>query len=450
MLDGIRSKLARAIAPTGLALRKIDSGSFAPRTQGFGVFGRTQPEVSAAATVTRSRARYLATSNPWIANAVGNWTGALIGAGITPTGSPDDVANFLAWGRSADFDGRTDFNGLLVEIARAMVVDGESFIRLHFGLTGLKLQILPAEMVDESRTAELANGGYVVQGVEFDATGQRVAYHVLPHRPTDQFSRFTSPIRVPAAEILHVFRPIGAGQVRGISWLAPIVVPASEFDAIVDALAVGIKISALHAGFIVDQNGTGGAFDDADGDGEMSMEPGTVRRLPAGTDIRFSSPEQAKDIGPFLSFQLRQLAAGLGLPSHMVDGDLSQANYSSLRAGLLPFRTRVEQVQYSVLVPQLLDPVWARVTLAPPPEWLPPAFMQVDPAKQVEADVAEIEAGLASRRQKIAERGWNADALDAEIAADRARESALGLSFGTAPAAAESPSTEQQEQPPHD
>lgn len=450
MLADLRTSLARFIAPQPLTVRKIDSGSFAPRTHGFGVFGRIQPEVSAAATVTRSRARYLATSNPWIANAVGNWTGALIGAGITPTGAPDDVAQFLAWGRDADFDGRTDFNGLLVEIARAMMVDGESFVRLHFGPFGLKLQILPAEMVDESRTMELGDGGYVVNGIEFDATGQRVAYHILPHRPTDQFSRFSAPIRVPAAEILHVFRPIGAGQVRGISWLAPIVVPASEFDAIVDALAVGIKISALHAGFLTDINGTGAPIDDTSDAGELSLEPGTVRRLPSGVDIKFSSPEQAKEVGPFLSFQLRQLAAGLGLPSHMVDGDLSQANYSSLRAGLLPFRTRVEQVQYSVLVPQLLDPVWSRVTLAAPPEWLPPAFMQVDPAKQVEADVAEIEAGLASRRQKIAERGWNADALDAEIAADRARETALGLTFGTAPAAAETPAPEQQEITPHD
>ena len=43
--------------------------------------------------------------------------------------------------------------------------------------------------------------------------------------------------------------------------------------------------------------------------------------------------------------------------------------------------------------------------------------------------VAEIDAGLASRRQKVAERGWSVEELDAEIAADRERESAAGLSF---------------------
>ena len=46
---------------------------------------------------------------------------------------------------------------------------------------------------------------------------------------------------------------------------------------------------------------------------------------------------------------------------------------------------------------------------------------------------ALIDAGLTSRRQVVAERGWSIEALDAEIAADRARESALGLNFGAAP-----------------
>jgi capsid protein len=138
------------------------------------------------------------------------------------------------------------------------------------------------------------------------------------------------------------------------------------------------------------------------------------------------------------------LAAGLGLPEHMLSGDLTQANYSSIRAGLLPFRARVEQVQYNTLVPQLLNPVWRRVMfveslstdIGEPAsvEWLPPRWAQVDPQKDTEATVAEIEAGLTSRKKAVAERGWNIDELDAEIAADRQREATLGLSFA-APAA---------------
>lgn len=97
-----------------------------------------------------------------------------------------------------------------------------------------------------------------------------------------------------------------------------------------------------------------------------------------------------------------------------------------------------------MLVPQLLAPVWARVTLSAAAEWLPPAFQQVDPQKAVEADLAEIAGGLASRRQKVAARGWDIAELDAEIAADRQRETAMGLTFGTEPA----PNATEQEEAP--
>jgi capsid protein len=45
-------------------------------------------------------------------------------------------------------------------------------------------------------------------------------------------------------------------------------------------------------------------------------------------------------------------------------------------------------------------------------------------------------AGLKSRTQALAERGYDAEQVDAEIAADKAREKALGLSFGSVSEAA--------------
>lgn len=440
MLDRLRTRLARAIAPPPQQ-RRFDGAAGGRRASGFSAFGRTATEVSAAASTVRSRARYLAANNPHVSNGIANWVSALVGTGIMPTGNPDQVARFLAWARQADADGRTDFAGLQEAVARAMVVDGECFLRWRFGPDGLKLQLLPAEMIDEAHTVELRDGGYIVNGIECDARGNRAGYWILPARPTDQFARYAQPVRVPAAEILHVFRPIGIGQVRGMSWLAPIIVPAAEFDAIVDALAVGVKIAAMHAAFLTDQNGTGTASPFADDASDpfdgISLEPGTVRVLPPGWDIKFSTPQQASETASFLRFELQMLAAGLGLPEHMLSGDLSQANYSSLRAGLLPFRARCEQIQYNVLVPQLLNPVWQRVALfdggdvLAPVEWLPPRWAQVDPQKDTEATIAEINAGLTSRKKAVAERGWNIDDLDAEIAADKAREAGLGLNFAT-------------------
>ena len=45
------------------------------------------------------------------------------------------------------------------------------------------------------------------------------------------------------------------------------------------------------------------------------------------------------------------------------------------------------------------------------------------------AQIAQIEAGLKSRTQAISERGYDAEQVDREIAAERNRERRLGLDF---------------------
>ncbi|UWQ10238.1 phage portal protein [Aliiroseovarius crassostreae] len=426
--------------------RRFDGAAGGRRGFGMGTFGRVNSEVSASGATLRSRARYLANNNPWLSQAVANWAGALVGSGIVPTPKHPDAttradvtAAFQGWADDADADGRTDFWGLQADVARGLVIDGEAFLHVLPGEDGPRLRLLPPELVDESLTRELGNGAVIVQGVEFNSEGRRVAYHVLPYRPHDQFANYAPPVRVPADEILHVMKPLAAGQVRGVSWLAPVILSASDFDQLCDALLMGAKVAAMHSAFLIDLNGTGGEPYDGTGEGgilETGLEPGTMKRLPTGYDVKFNTPGQLTEIGAFLRLQLQQLAAGLGLPDHLLSGDLSNANYSSLRAGLLPFRQRVEQIQYGVLVPQFLAPIWRQVVtfavlsgdLAAPDfetaprayaaEWLPPKPMQVDPLKDTQATVAELDAGLTSRRKAVAERGWALEDLDSEIAAD--------------------------------
>jgi capsid protein len=61
--------------------------------------------------------------------------------------------------------------------------------------------------------------------------------------------------------------------------------------------------------------------------------------------------------------------------------------------------------------------------------WLPPRWDWTDPQKDARAEIEQIEAGLKSRTQALAERGYDVEQIDAEIAADKAREEALGLCF---------------------
>jgi capsid protein len=123
-----------------------------------------------------------------------------------------------------------------------------------------------------------------------------------------------------------------------------------------------------------------------------------------------------------------------------------RANYSNARLALLEFRRRIEAWQHAVMVHQLCRPVWQRFLdhavlsgalrirgferrrrEAQACSWLPPKWDWVDPQKDAGAEIDQIRAGLKSRTQALAERGFDAETVDAKIAADRLREKRLGL-----------------------
>lgn len=440
-------KRERSPAPVA---RSFDAATGGRRASGFLSYRSHGSETLAAAGPVRQRARQAWANNPYLRNGVGAWVAEAVGAGIEANSAHPDTARraeidsaFLHAAAEIDPEGRTDLRGLTAQIVESVIVDGEAFALVEDSPEGVRARLIPAELVDESVTRDAPGGGYIVAGVEFDTQGRRVAYHILPNRPTDLFATATTPVRVDARNVLHIFKSLGAGQVRGVSWLAPVLLTANEYDQLTDAMLVGQKIAAMHAGFLTNANDLGTDFNPADLQ-DVSLEPGAIRTLPGGWDIKFSNPGEASEGVQFAKLTLGQIAAGLGLPQHLLDGDLSGANYSSLRAGLLPFRAKVEQFQYHTLIPQFLEPVFRRVVtrawlsgnldapeLAPAlkVEWLPPRPMQVDPAKDVAALGEMLDRGLTSRRQAVASLGWNVAHLDTEIAADRKRESDLGLTF---------------------
>lgn len=454
------------------AVRRFDAAGGSRRWDSRPSMGPLGPEVLAAAAPVRSRARYFYSNNPWAASGVNALATALVGAGITPASLhpvPETRkllgSTFGAWSDRADADGITDFNGLQAAATIALIVDGEAFFHLNATAEGLRLRLVPAEMIDASHTWELEGGARVVAGIEFDAAGNRVAYWISPVRPTDIYTNYLPPVRVPASDVLHLFKPLGAGQVRGISWLTPVLLRLSELDQLEDALLVGAKVAAMHAGFLTDLNGTGtgeNPYSDGKQIGsilESGLEPGTLKFLPPGWDVKFSAPNQANESIAFAQLQLRAVAAGLGVPEHLLTGDLRGANYSSLRAGLVAFRQRLEPIQYHTIIPQLLRPIWERVislevlrgTVAAPDfetagsdyltaEWYPPAQPWVDPLKDIQAEALAVASGFKSRRQVVAGEGYAVEDVDAEIASDKQRADELGLTFSNP-----SPSTNQQD-----
>lgn len=427
--------------------------------------------IAAAGPDITARARFLVRNNGYAANAIESWAGNVVGAGIKPSSLIGDSALkakvqklWLDWTDDADAEGFTDFYGLQRRAAREVFIAGEVFFRFRprrpeDGLViPLQLQMLPSEMLPLNRNEVTPGGNVIRQGIEFDRIGRRVAYHFLRRHPGDM----TDPgmageaARIPASEIVHVIDPVDAGQLRGVSRFAASIVKLFLLDQYDDAELDRKKVAAMHALFITTPAPAEplDAVEGRDHNDErtIDLQPGQITMLEPGEEVQTSEPaDSGQTYEPFQYRTLLQVSAALGLPYSYVSNDMLKANYSNSRLALLEFRRRIEAYQHAVMVWQLCRQVWARwmdvSVLAGALDlpdygqrrrehlacaWLPPKWDWVDPMKDARAEIEQIDAGLKSRTQALAERGYDAEQVDAQIAADKERERALGLSFSAA------------------
>ncbi|QTD47415.1 phage portal protein [Ottowia testudinis] len=431
----------------------------------------------------RSKSRDLVRRNAWANAALDAFVANAVGTGIKPQSlCPDDAfrkevqALWRDWTEEADAAGQTDFYGLQALACRAMLEAGECLIRLRprrleDGLSvPLQIQLLESEHLPITLNQDLGNGNVIRAGIEFDALGRRVAYHLYRAHPEDgrlapmsgsgagqNSGNGIDTVRVPATEVLHLYRVLRPGQIRGEPWLSRALVKLHELDQYDDAELVRKKTAAMFAGFVTRQhpedNLMGEGAPDAAGVALSGLEPGTLQILEPGEDIKFSDPaDVGGSYGEFLRTQFRAVAAAMGITYEQLTGDLTGVNYSSIRAGLLEFRRRCEMIQHSVLVHQLCRPVWAawlkQAVLAGSitasgymkgdpasrrhygqAKWIPQGWQWVDPEKEFKAMLLAIRAGLMSRSEAIAAFGYDAEDIDREIAADNQRADELGLIF---------------------
>ena len=305
--------------------------------------------IHADAATINARAAHFALNTPMGRRIVESLVGNLVGDGIKSRSQhPDKTiaatlnANFALWIDRADAEGRGDFFALQQAAINDLVVFGEAFSIILPALEdgAPQLRRCHPEQLARDVTRLTGDGGAIVQGVEFDRMGRIIAYHVRRHAPGDPLSGMAlMPIRLPASDVLHTFRPIYPGQVRGLSWLAPVLLTANDHDRLVDAMLQRAKVAALHAGFVRDAQSTG-AYSGEQSGGELtaSLEPGALITLPPGKDIEFPDVPNQDGAMELVKDAMRRIAAGVGLTYEMLTGDYSQVNYSSARAGMLEFR----------------------------------------------------------------------------------------------------------------
>ena len=235
--------------------------------------------------------------------------------------------------------------------------------------------------------------------------------------------------------------PAGDEDAKLISWGVAI---SDDYD---DAELMRKKIEACFAAFVTgaqDDETLGKPSTGMSGDRVESFEPGMIEYLEPGKDVKFASPSANSDYSDYMRMQLHAVAAGVGLTYELLTGDLSQVNYSSIRAGLIEFRRRMEALQWQLIVPSLCQPVWSRfVELAQASgqlpegeitsEWTAPRFEAVDPLKDIQADVLAVRAGVMTLKEAIARQGYDPAQVLAEIAATNAELDAAGITLDTDP-----------------
>lgn len=371
----------------------------------------------------------------------------------------EDGWNDGFWGE-ADIEGG-DLAEFLGRGMRSIVGSGEAFVRYLATPRGeLRLQLLSPEQIDPAMNVELGNGRRIVAGVELGPNGERLAFWVRPEAPDGYMPAISPAVRVAASDIAHVFEPRFPGQVRGVSWLAPVATRLLQLDSLEDAALMKARVSALFAGFIRDVEGSSTGNDDL-ASGDLSLEPGTLRLLPAGQDITFSPVADMSGLNDFTRHLARTVAAGSGIPYAIVTGDLSDTNYSSGKMGLEAFKRRRTAICASLLATRLLDPVWRRFAtlevlsgrlVAPDfarnsadylgATWAWPAWAPLEPYREARADAELIKAGVRSREEVIASRGRDPAEVNAEIASDPFQQAlmAQAVSPGESPAVLEEPS----------
>lgn len=405
-----------------------------------------------------SRAREMVVNNGYVANSAEAFASSMVGDGIKPSPLIDDEGLraqlnrlWLEWTWQSDADGITDLYGQQAMIAREIFVAGECFVRIRKRYTSdglvspVQVQLLQSELLPYE-TKELPNGNRLRSGIEFDKIGRRVNYHFYSSHPgdiTDKLSIARS--IVPADEICHIYKPLDAGQVRGLSEIAPAMVKLFLLDQYDDAELDRKKTAAMFAGFVTSEPGDD-VFDDEDG-GLLPLEPGLMQLLNPGQDIKFSEPS---DVGSnYEAFQRRVLlaaSAAMRTPYHMVTNDVSGANYSSLRASLVDYRRRIGQMQYATIIHQFMRPIWGafieglylngrlnvgaemvdQIKMA---NFITPKWDWVDPLKDISAAVLEMKHGITSRRKIVESKGSDIEEIDGEVAADLERLKGLGIGY---------------------
>jgi len=332
-------------------------------------------------TMLRDRSRGAVRNDGYAKGVIDKLVTNIIGTGMKPLCQADDKAFRSAveelwtrWTDESDADGLLDFYGQQAQATRCWLEAGEVFVRLRPRLLSdglsvpLQVQVLEPEQCPLDYTIQLANGNRVRAGIEFNKIGRRVAYYFYLTRPGDPNELdVTKLVRIPASGVLHVYKPLRPGQLRGIPHLTQALIRLRELDKYSDATLLRQQLSAMFVAFLKNMTTEAPAdvltgetpTDSEDGRPVLSLQPGAFQALNPGEEVQFSDPPDVPSgYGDYIKGHLRAVSAATGVPYEVLTGDMSQVNDRTVRVILHEFRRQIGADQHQTVAFQFCRPVW--------------------------------------------------------------------------------------------
>jgi lambda family phage portal protein len=333
--------------------------------------------------------------------------------------------------------------------------DGECLIRMVTYDRGnpfnFSLQFFDPDQLDLNYFNYLMpNGNQIRMGVETDPYGKPVAYHLWKRHPAEYSTAPQFRIRVPAEELVMLYSEQRVGQTRGYPEFAPSMISVHMIGKYAESEVIAARIATEKMGFFESTAGEEGYTGPRDEEKNLVMEssPGKFEQLPQGLSFKPWDPQHPTQAFPFFMKSLIRMAgAGMDVSYEALANDREGVNYSSIRAGLLDERDtwRLEQdvvktVFCRAIFERWLEHAWLAGEIkldGLPSDYSEYAFFHargwpwIDPLKDAQAAVLNVENGYESQSEQMAESGNDFEETIDMIKYEQDYVAASGVKLGT-------------------
>lgn len=398
-------------------------------------------EITPALINLRNRSRDLRRNNPIANRIIRVFANQIVGTGVLLSCEDAEllkVYNDWAWSTNCDFNNSLNFYALQHLILECLVENGEVLIRMRIVKSDgipLSIEVLEPDFLALDKTDEKKN---LINGIQFDSEGKPTTYYLYKNHPSGANSS-SELIPVPADEIIHLFRKDRAGQVRGVPWLAPIMLKLKRFDDLISNQLERVALANLLTATIYNKDG-----DETANPTELELSPAAILELPYGKELVWNTPPDAGDTAHLQKTLLQQISTGVGMPYELLTNDYADFNFSSARMSINSFVLEVENIRWNVLIPALdrivkwffeASDLAGQYTYNPdePPiyDFTPPKNILVDLVREIPVWIEAIKAGLITLSEAQRQFGFNPVELLTEYKADIDRLDSLGIKLSS-------------------